>query len=305
MDNGKNDIFISIPSYNDIDLPRTLDAAIRASSGQHQLHFAVCEQVTEYVAAWELGVGWALPSHVRLSYTLHGTELLGVGGARAEVESMYDGEEYMLMIDAHTRFDANWDRVLVASQYRLPSEKALLSAVMPPDAWSGRHKVPLTACSEMDDDGFPAYTPHITNMSERFRAYPARHAHVCSLFGPAWFADAPQDPHIVFMGEEPVFTARLWTAGYDLYHMTMPIMHGAIRSPGRPWETPEWFERNAVSRRRCRHILGIEACEPDDPALRDIDVYGMGTARSFDDWQRWSGFDYRAGTVVEKWGAWA
>ena len=297
------DIFVSLPSYRDDDLPRTLDSAIRASSGEHQLHFAVCEQVTEYVAAWALGVG-SLPGWCRLSYVLYGEELLGVGGARASVESMYAGEAYMLMVDAHTRFEPHWDRILVESLARLPSKSALLSAIMPSNPWDAQGCVPVTDCDHCYDDGFPDYEPNLIRRSDKGAFFPARHAHVCSLFGRAWVADVPYDPHIVFMGEEPTFTARLWTAGYDFYHMAMPLMHGAVRPAGRPWEHPDWAEKDAVSVRRCRALLGIEKCEPSDPALVDLDKYSFGTARSFAEWEAWSGFDFAARTVDPEWGEW-
>ena len=296
------DIFVSVPSYNDYDLPRTLDSAIRASSGGHQLHFGVCEQVTEYVAAWALGAR-RLPQHCSLSYALHGEELLGIGGARAVVESMYAAEAYMLMIDAHTRFEPNWDDILVRSVDRLPSEKSLLSAIMSASPWD-QGQVPMTECDRINDEGFPSYQPKLLGFSERDKFFPARHAHVCSLFGRAWCAVVPYDPYIVFEGEEPTYTARLWTAGYDLYHMAMPIMHGAIRRPGRPWERPGWHDLDVVSKRRCRVLLGAEECEPSDPALIEIDRYGLGGVRSLSEWQAWSGFDYANRTVDSEWGEW-
>ena len=90
-------IFIS-PSYADPDLPLTLQNAIRQSSGAVHLTFGICEQVTGYVKAFM--VGRSLPAHVKATFVLYGEGLIGVGGARAAIERMYDGEEYMLMIDA-------------------------------------------------------------------------------------------------------------------------------------------------------------------------------------------------------------
>ena len=45
-------------------------------------------------------VGRSLPAHVKATFVLYGEGSIGVGGARAAIERMYDGEEYMLMIDA-------------------------------------------------------------------------------------------------------------------------------------------------------------------------------------------------------------
>ncbi len=186
---------------------------------------------------------------------------------------------------------------------RLPTSTGLLSAIMSASPWD-QGQVPVTDCDCINDAGFPSYQPRLLEFSELGKFFPARHAHVCSLFGPAWCEDVPYDPYIAFEGEEPTYTARLWTSGYDLYHMAMPIMHGAVRRPGRPWERPDWHELDVASQRRCRALLGAEECELDDPALIDLDRYGLGSVRSMSEWQEWSGFDYASRTVDADWGEW-
>ena len=38
--------------------------------------------------------------------------------------------------------------------------------------------------------------------------------------------------------------------------------------------------------------------------MADLGKYGMGTERSFGDWQEYSGFHYKAGTLDADWGEW-
>ena len=38
--------------------------------------------------------------------------------------------------------------------------------------------------------------------------------------------------------------------------------------------------------------------------MADLGKYGMGTERSFGDWQEYSGFNYKAGTLDADWGEW-
>ena len=59
-----------------------------------------------------------------------------------------------------------------------------------------------------------------------------------------------------------------------------------------------------MSSRRWRALLGIIDRDPTDPALADLGKYGMGTERSFGDWQEYSGFNYKAGTLDADWGEW-
>ena len=294
-------IFISIPSYNDPDLPNTLESIVRQASKEHPLHIAVCEQVTEYGHAWRLGMGTA-PPFLTMSYEAYGDALLGVGGARAAIESLYRGEDYVLMIDAHTRFEPDFDRTLIESQGKLPADNALITALMASTSWDNHGQVPVTNFHEFLD-GLPYYMPELLRQDGPL-FYPSRHVHAGSLFGPAWVDDVPYDPHILFNGEEATLAARLWTAGYNLYHMAMPVMHGFSSPPGRPWDRADWHDHNDTSLRRCRVLLQVEEAAADDPALTDIEHYGMGTVRTFQEWLRWSGFNYAAQTADENWGEW-
>ena len=301
-------IFVNVASYNDPDLPYTIESAIRASSGAHIIHLGICEQVTEYALAWSIGHG-PLPLHCEMSFVFYDEELLGVGGARAAAEGLYDGENYILQIDAHTRFDPNWDDILITASSNLPTTAGIISGAMPSDPWlgrtEGRNGISVIGCEEMDGDGFPRRKPRmIERPKTKHQYYPARLITASCIFGPAWVNSVPYDPHIMFYGEEPTFEVRLWTSGVDLYHADIPFMHGNFRSPNRPWTRPGWIEKNKVSLRRCRALLGIEEIPADDPALVDIDAYGFGDVRSFGDWQEYSGFNYEAGTLDADWGDW-
>ena len=298
---SKTSIFVTIPSFNDPDVANTVESVIRESSGQVHIHIGVCEQVTAYMDAWR--VGRRLPAHCRVSYELYDDDLMGVGGARAAAESLYGGEDYLLQIDSHTRLQANWDQWMIETTKRLPPG-GIVTGLMTNEPWSARGAVPVTNCKQMDEHGFPMFAPDLL-YNVRRRWFPARHAHAGSIFGPAWLEDVLYDPYIMFIGEEPTLAVRLWTAGYDLYHVAMPVMHGYVRFPGRPWDNkPEWHEKNARSLRRCRSLLNIEDCDPSDPALTDLDIYGLGTERTLEEWQKWTGFDYRAGAVDASWGEW-
>ena len=112
MEGKMASIFIGIPSYADPDLPHTIESAVRNQSGLHELHFGICEQVTRYLSAYRLGL--VLPDNVRLHVGHVGDKLIGLGGARHLVERHYRGEEYQVQLDAHIRFDANWDDTVVS-----------------------------------------------------------------------------------------------------------------------------------------------------------------------------------------------
>ena len=86
-------------------------------------------------------------------------------------------------------------------------------------------------------------------------SYLARVVYAGGLAGKSWVHNVPTDPHIVFDGEQPVLTARLWTAGYDLYHARIPVAHGGVRPAGKPWDEDSWAQLNETSVRRVRALL--------------------------------------------------
>ena len=296
-----NSVFVSVPAYSDPDIAHTVDSLIRSASGKNYVNIGVCEQVTEYMAAWSVG-RTGIPAHCSVRYQSYEDGLIGVGGARASVEKMYDGESHILMIDSHTRLQADWDEWLLESLQVLPTQ-GVITGLMPNNPWDGTGTTPVTNCKELDETGIPLPTA-IMLTRPRHTLYPARHVYAGSLFGPSWLGSVAYDPSIMFHGEEQTMAARLWTSGYDLYHMAMPVMHGATRLPDRPWEKTGWYEKNDLSIRRCRALLGIIDRDPTDPALADLGKYGMGTERSLGDWEEYSGFNYRAGTFVAEWGEW-
>ena len=93
-------------------------------------------------------VGRVLPNNATVSIETVGDVLLGLGAARNLAESLYDGEHIQLQVDAHTRFDADWDLAVVATVARLGDE-AILTSAMRPEPWTGRYLIPTAEYTEM------------------------------------------------------------------------------------------------------------------------------------------------------------
>lgn len=296
-------IVVLIASYADPDLPATIDSLIRQASGSYAVRIAVVEQETEYAGAYEMGA--TLPAWVDLRFDTvrPGAPLLGVGGARRRAEDIGDAQpsDITFQVDAHSRLLPNWDRALTRILDRLP-RRSIITGMLPMAIWLTPPSEVMVTDIETDGDGWPlgkrAY------MTDGF-AYPSRIVYAGAMAGRTWRHDVPCDPHVVFLGEQPTLAARLWTAGYDLYHARLPLVHGESRPANRPWNRPEWDALDEVSRKRCRAILGQEALADGDPANVHLQGYGMGTVRSFEDWLAYSRLTYGPDAEVdETWGEW-
>eukprot|EP00611_Tribonema_gayanum_P003164 TRINITY_DN12466_c0_g1_i1.p1 TRINITY_DN12466_c0_g1~~TRINITY_DN12466_c0_g1_i1.p1 ORF type:complete len:496 (-),score=126.69 TRINITY_DN12466_c0_g1_i1:352-1839(-) len=111
----------------------------------------------------------------------------------------------------------------------------------------------------------------------------------------AWRA-APYDPHLkmVFDGEEFSMAARLWTRGYDFYTPDFSLIgHDYNRptdgpSPGSWVSNPGLAEAGKKAHKRLRALLGILG-EPQPEGEDAIGKYGLGTKRSFQQFQEFVG----------------
>jgi hypothetical protein len=126
---------------------------------------------------------------------------------------------------------------------------------------------------------------------------PAIHVGAGCLFAPGQIVEElPYDPRLYFHGEEQAFALRAWTRGWDLWQVPgMPLYHLYTQPESEPrpmhW-SPEhdvqravrWSELEIAARRRLASML----YEGDD-----LGVYGLGTARSLEDYAAFSGIDYR------------
>jgi hypothetical protein len=121
------------------------------------------------------------------------------------------------------------------------------------------------------------------------------------LFGPSsMIADVPYDPLIERHGEESSMAVRFWTHGYNLYHPNEPIMwHRAQQK--RPMDRdviPEYSEKVHIGALRARALLG-DTTVTDPDALAGLESFGLGTVRTLQQYQEWSGVNFAEQTFTE------
>ena len=132
---------------------------------------------------------------------------------------------------------------------------------------------------------------------------PAFHVGAGCLFAPGRIVqEVPYDPWLYFHGEEQALALRLYTRGWDLWHMPgLPVRHlynaAGSGAPKRPlhWDSAEdaqrgtrWWTREQRARARLAALVAGE----------DLGVYGIGTERTLAEFATFSGIDYRARTLA-------
>lgn len=216
-------IFVSIASYRDQFLPFTIDSVLEQATHPERLTFGLCWQADE---SEQLDAYIDDPRFRIRKYPYHAS--LGYGWARAEIQKLYAGEKYHLLIDSHSLLAKGWDENLIAQLEAKPGKKPLLTTSSPPFTfdsdgnakipWSGteRDGVPLMKCERV----MPAGWIDIQMARERKSERHQQTGLVCCNFvftHGAWIREVPEDPAMINAGHESALSARTFTHGYDIY----------------------------------------------------------------------------------------
>lgn len=298
-------IFVSIANYRDSETPHTIRSLLANASWPQRIRIGVFSQVVsgddddclppQDLPEWQLR-----------ELRCHANDSLGACWARSRIlEELLQGEEYVLQIDSHMRFEPGWDGTLIDMLRRCPTSQALITtyppAYVPPEE-RGTPGVTLLAADKFNDMGVLMVKPRTIDPREPMSGpLPSAFLSANLLFGPAAaFRDVPYDPHLYFHGEEISMAARLWTHGWDLYAPDRCVMYhdyGTDRGRPRHWDDRRnWVMFNMRSFGRLRHLFGIEASR-DPVVLRDIERYGMGSARSLADYEAFADINFATSRI--------
>ncbi len=302
-DSAVDSIFISIASYRDPQLVPTIRDCLAKASHPGRLTFGICWQHAdeEKLPQWLSGDQFAV-------WDVHWSDSRGACWARAGLMERWTGQDWYLQLDSHHRFVPGWDTLLLHEAACSGSPRPVLSTYAP--AYSPDEAVPeaeLDASAqpttmEFDaflPDGIPLFRPRrIPVWNQRDRPRRARFLSAHFAFAPGEFVrDVPYDPELYFLGEEITLAVRAFTSGYDLFEPSRTILwHEYTRARRRKhWEDhtgergPAWHELDARSRERIRGLL----------SGADLGQYGLGDARSIQDYESFAGINFRHQVVQD------
>ena len=319
MEDKSSLIFIMIASYRDPQLINTIRDCLDKAKYPERIRFGICRQYAK-MDTWDHRYEFADDPRFRWHEVLW-NQSKGCCWSRSKGQELYDGEKYYLQIDSHMRFAYDWDTGLIEMLEGLRdagSEKPLLTTYVggydPLLNWGGNDWGMLNldpapcrmTCHKWYDEGIPAFRPQRMDGWENLKSpEPAAFlsAHFIFTYG-TWIEEVPYDPDLYFIGEEPTLAARSYTHGWDLFapHIN-PIWHEYTRQyrvNSKHWDDhgeknksgleKTWDERNKLSIERCKAVFGqIDGI--------DLGRYGLGTERTFKDFERLCGLDFQREAV--------
>jgi Rps23 Pro-64 3,4-dihydroxylase Tpa1-like proline 4-hydroxylase/GT2 family glycosyltransferase/peroxiredoxin len=295
-------IFVLIASYRDPECHHTIRDLLEKAAHPDRVFVGVCWQYDPKEDADYLRVPYPRVEQVRV-VQFHARDAQGAGWARTEAMKLWQGEDYVLQIQAHHRFEPGWDETLIRLLAECPSNKPVLTGWLPgyrpPDSREACHEsLPLAVVNRIGA-GDDAQMVHLIK-----RMMPTADLGGKVLPTPFWVGnfmftraqtlhDVPFDPMIYFWGEELNYSARLWTHGYDLFHLNQCVLYHYWDREGVKDEAMYRSfadERNRRSLARNRHLLRLESSN-DTHALTSIDRYDLGTVRSLESFWQFAGVD--------------
>jgi len=305
-------IFVSIASYCDELLFFTIQDCISKSNKPENIFFGIVDQndKTQKDEIEKLDFN----KQVRYLY-VNKLETLGVSWARSIVNSLYDGEEYLLQIDSHMLFEENWDTTLIEQYNNLKkiSKKPIITTY--PYDFSFDNNKPTF--KKQSDKYALVLRPHPdTTLEEenavlRFKAEhkltdkPIEGCHIAAgfIFTSAIFLEeVPYDPYLYFHGEEQSLSIRAYTRGWNIYHPNLiPIYHHYKKinteNLAHHWHKSVENKRDLkASYLRERGIQRINRLFYGDGL--ENSVYGLGNVRTLDEYIKFSGIDYKTKTIL-------
>ncbi|PNW72462.1 hypothetical protein CHLRE_16g682475v5 [Chlamydomonas reinhardtii] len=306
--NSMETIFVSVASYRDGECVDTLVDLFRKAARPELVYVGV----VTFTAAGDTSSGERCEApqlepyeqnirRINMNHTLS----RGLSMARHHAAKLHRDQKYLLQIDAHMTFAAGWDAELLRMIKSVPSKKPLITTYPASDEDTSSTDVPVTCRATWltgeGEEGVLRLAAALEPAPQPGEFLPVPFAAGAFLFGPAAVLhEVPHDPGLsyLFHGEEELYSARLWTSGWDLYTPDMNVLYhnyarggshsASSRYGNKYWRDlmarPEYSDSRRDSLRKVAQLMSGSYTGPDTQ-------YGMGSARPLADWWAYAGLD--------------
>lgn len=280
-------IFVSIASYRDPDLIKTVRNCYEQAYDKDGLFFCIVSQA-DYKEHPDLSfISESQIRYIRVPWQ----KSLGVCWAR-EIASRRIDKEYFLQIDSHSRFRPNWDLILVQGYKKYQTHWGDRIVVTNyPDSYILDLKTGKDILST-----WPVEYKLRAEWDEGSRMIqarwqecePAEFGHeIFFVSGNNLFCESdyirqvPYDKELYFIGEEPSLALRFYTRGFKLISPSIKYMYTNysrenIKRPLHWVDNGDWWKLNKSSYQRLAKIMTGDM---------SLGVYGIGSIELFKEYQ--------------------
>jgi len=316
-------IFVSIASYRDDQCSDTLRNVIENADHPENLCIFICQQNSVLDEDCKVICGEAATSSFgtpcdrskvkieRLQYN----EARGPVWARYRIQRHYEGEEYFLQIDSHTRLIKSWDTILknqlslcpnpdkaVLTQYPLEFDNVPKKDRGDPikENWRTGKMRSGMYIDKFGDEGFTRIQSDYTDEIERTPYPGVGWAAGFSFSKGKFITDVPVDPYLyLFFGEQMDIVIRGYCAGYNFYSPTLTIAYHIYTRDHRPtfWQLTHQSSLEILARFRLYVKFGYLSRDQIPERYRfvliDLDKYspegGEAAERTVEEYEKEAG----------------
>ena len=293
-------IFVQIASYRDPECRETIDNLFKQALWPERVYVSIC---------WQHLDGDPEPFHRDRGYAdrvrlvaVDANDSQGVCWARRMTQHLWSGEEFTLVTDSHMRFISGWDEAYISELQKCPSEKPMLSATpagyTPPDILE-RNPKPTVRRPDFFSEQGEMRCKGLTLRSNP--DLPLKGAFVAAGFmfsRSEVIQEVPYDPYCYFNQEEVLYSIRLWTHGWDVYHPSFVTAYHYYFNEKSDAKALHWKDSSAWEQYQVRGLERFNYLTEHSPhasldALAEVRTYGLGRERSLDQFQLFTGVDFR------------
>lgn len=300
-------IFVSVASYRDDECPNTIKSIFEKAKNPSRIYVGICQQNESIDVDCDLSSIYK--GHVRI-LKIPSTEARGPCKARYLCSLLYKDEDYFYQIDSHMRLAQDWDSKYISMFKKLEKKSSKPVISYYPNSFEPNRESDIEKDDTVGRICSANYNHDIISFNgasliKKTEEPPlSGFATGGSMFLKGTFLnEVPFDPDLddLFIGEEILFTARLWTWGYDIYSPNENLIWHYYTRSDSPKFWDDWNDnkkrpqsKNEKSSKKVKHILGISVTDNID-----VGKYGLGPVRSLDDFYKFIGFDKSTKTIYK------
>lgn len=294
-------IFVQIAAYHDYELANTILDLIDKSSGNNIINFGI------YLCYYQEN-DIKIPQLDNVQYTVEkAPEGIGLGHSRLMAHNFYNGEDYYLQVDSHTKMDKNWDEQVISDikYYKnIGIDKPLITNY-PRNYWYKDNQVFFDQSNRITQISFHEKPDQFSSMlipTQTAVENEQGNIFSNSVSGGSIFTVGEfivPNTRIAFYGEEIMIAARAFTNGFDLLLPRNQYMYHLYFDHSRPQESlrrliwqdfPEEFRKiDIISKNEIINIFKNNIIGKEE----------LGTDRSLDDFGLLVGLDFKKMTVTQ------
>jgi len=304
-------IFISVASYRDSQLHRTVESALKHASNPGRIFIGINLQDSQQRYSDLLSRSYP---NTRILFTPPEQSQGVIPVRRKLIEDLYEGEDYFLQIDSHTRFKDNWDNILINQIQSIPADKVIISTYPNeftyPDPDMEYLKLPHNAPLVFDkfksaDSRDNRFKPKNLGPLKDYEVADNKRIAAGFLFTDSrWIQEVPlPEEGIICNGEEDYLTFLSYLKGWDIKVPAEAVVwhnYDWRDREGKPyrfhnWHSYDWRDREGKPYRFHNDALGKNMEDRTIDIINDI-LFDQRHARSLKELESYLGIVFKKQT---------